>query len=136
MGRRSADEESSLPPLDGHASVALKISAKGIAEKRAKSKQAIIDQLINASDTQKELFLSYYAGQIKEDIANKSIEEIAELFITASFPSKHAKDWIVLKEEPDYTHLRNAVKLEHFIAKQRSQPEFQLWHDSDLENIF
>merc|ERR1712154_461572 len=86
--------------------------------------------------TEKELWLSYYAGQIKADIAKKSIEEIAELFVTASFPSKHAKDWIVLEEEADYTHLRNCVKLEDFIPKQRSQPEFKLWNDSDLKNIF
>merc|ERR1712130_92991 len=74
-GRSFSYNKSSLPILDGEDSIASKLGIKSIAEKR---KQAFIDKLSKATDSERDATLWCCAQEIKCDIANKPIEEIVE----------------------------------------------------------
>merc|ERR1712130_384109 len=70
----------------------------------------------NATDTEKELWLSYYSGRLDVDISNKSASEISDLLMAQQEKTEFVgKDWHPLKEEPDYTHLVSK-KIKHVIS--------------------
>merc|ERR1712173_97439 len=88
-GRSYKYDKSSLPILDGEDSIASKLGIKAIVEKR---KQAFMDELSKATESQRASFLGYCIKQIECDIANKPIEEVVELWVAAGLSSENAKD--------------------------------------------
>lgn len=117
--RCSNDSESSLPALDGHESIALKIGKKEYDEIMAKKKQGIIDHLLDADDASKELFLQYYAGLLELDyldIANKVCVTCCASYI-ASFVHIFKLSQLEKLQNWSWQNIKRTVKIGHLSKK-------------------